>query len=64
MFIKEIKKICIDKNLTLTDLAAELGITRSALTQSLNKNPSVTRVIDVAKVLDMKGWELLKRVEE
>ena len=53
-----VKEICKEKNIQLKDLAEQLGITPVSLTQSLNGNPTLSRLTEVASLLDVSVVEL------
>ena len=49
-----IKEVCRQKGLMMKDLAEKLGMTEVGLSKSLNGNPTVGRLEEIAKVLDVK----------
>ena len=57
-----IVEIAHSKGLTMADIAKEIGISRVNLSNSLNGNPTLSRLREVAKVLDVPISELFKPV--
>ena len=45
----------------MKDLAEKLGMTEVGLSKSLNGNPTVSRLEEIAKVLDVDFMELFER---
>lgn len=61
---KEIKKILIDKDMTLTDLAEKLGVTQQNVSAKLKKNDM--RISEIEKILGILGYKLdveFKKIE-
>ena len=56
-----IKEVCRRKGLMMKDLAEKLGMTEVDLSKSLNGNPTVSRLEEIAKVLDVDFMELFER---
>ena len=54
-----IKEVCRRKGLMMKDLAEKLGMTEVGLSKSLNGNPTVSRLEEIAKVLDVISWNFL-----
>ena len=54
-----VKDICKEKNITLADLAATMGITPSALSQNIKK-PSFETLEKLAKALNVSIPELFE----
>ena len=48
------------KGLTMADIAKQIGISRVNLSNSLNGNPTLSRLKEVAKILDVEVSELFK----
>jgi transcriptional regulator with XRE-family HTH domain len=48
------------KRLTMADIAKQIGISRVNLSNSLNGNPTLSRLSEVAKILDVEVAELFK----
>ena len=48
------------KGLTMSDIAKTIGISRVNLSNSLNGNPTLSRLREVAKILDVEVSELFK----
>lgn len=48
------------KGLTMADIAKEIGISRVNLSNSLNGNPTLSRLKEVAKILGVEVAELFK----
>ena len=57
-----IVEIAHSKGLTMADIAKQIGISRVNLSNSLNGNPTLSRLRDVAKILDVEVSELFKPV--
>ena len=57
-----IVEIAHSKGLTMADIAKQIGISRVNLSNSLNGNPTLSRLREVAKVLDVPVSELFKPV--
>ena len=55
-----IVELAHSKGLTITDIANQLGISRVNLSNSLNGNPTLSRLTAVAKVLNVEISELYK----
>lgn len=53
-----IREICKEKGMSMTDLAAKLGITPVSLSQCLAGNPSLKRLEEIASVLDVEVPQL------
>ena len=53
-----VKELCKERNIQLKDLADKLGITPVSLTQSLNGNPTLSRLTEIAKILDVEVADL------
>ena len=58
-----IKEVCRRKGLMMKDLAEKLGMTEVGLSKSLNGNPTVSRLEEIAKVLDVDFMELFERAD-
>ena len=48
------------KGHTMADIAKQIGISRVNLSNSLNGNPTLSRLKEVAKILDVEVSELFK----
>ena len=48
------------KGLTMADIAKQIGISRVNLSNSPNGNPTLSRLSEVAKILDVEVSELFK----
>lgn len=63
-FSKEIKKILIDKDMTISDLATKLDVTQQNISAKLKKNDP--RLSEINKIADALGYnvkiEFIKRV--
>ena len=57
-----IVEIAHSKGLTMADIAKQIGISRVNLSNSLNGNPTLSRLTEVAKILDVEISELFKPV--
>lgn len=58
-----IKEILKEKGMTMLQLAEELGIHRTNLFTSLSGNPTLSRLEEIAKILDVKLTDLFKEDE-
>lgn len=56
-----IKEVCRQKGLMMKDLAEKLGMTEVGLSKSLNGNPTVSRLEEIAKVLGVNFMELFEQ---
>ena len=56
-----IKELCKMKGITMADLAARIGIKPIPLSQSLNNNPTLSRLKEVAAVLEVDVSDLFER---
>lgn len=52
------------KGLTMSDIAKMIGISRVNLSNSLNGNPTLSRLREVAKILNVEVAELFKQSEK
>lgn len=48
-----IKKICREKGIKLSDIAKKMGITSESLSRSINGNPKLSTLIEISKALDV-----------
>ena len=55
-----IVEIAHSKGLTMADIAKQVGISRVNLSNSLNGNPTLSRLTEVAKILGVEVAELFK----
>ena len=53
-----IKELCKEKHTTMAEIAAKIGINPITLSQSLNGNPTLSRLQEVANVLGVGVGEL------
>ena len=58
-----IKEILKEKGMTMLQLAEELGIHRTNLFTSLSGNPTLSRLEEIAKILDVKLTDLFREDE-
>lgn len=56
-----IKEVCKEKNISLAEVAKQIGISPITLSQSLNGNPTLARLTEVAGVLGVDVSELFER---
>lgn len=56
-----IKEVCKEKKISLAEVAKRIGISPVTLSQSLNGNPTLNRLQEVASVLGVDVAELFKR---
>ena len=55
-----IKEVCKAKRISLQYVADELGITRQSLSVSIRNNPSTKRLQEIADILNVSVFELIK----
>lgn len=55
-----IVEIAHSKGLTMADIAKQIGISRVNLSNSLNGNPTLSRLREVAKILGVEVSELFR----
>lgn len=53
-------EIAHSKGMTMADIAKQIGISRVNLSNSLNGNPTLSRLREVAKILEVEVSELFK----
>lgn len=53
-----IKDICREKGINLKDLAEKINITEVGLSKSINGNPTIQRLEEIAKALNVDFLEL------
>lgn len=56
----KIKEILKSKGLTSAQLAERIGITKGALSNSINKNPTLSTLEKIAEALDVQVVDLLE----
>ena len=59
-----IKELCKEKHITMAEIAARIGISPITLSQSLNGNPTLNRLQEVAEILDVSITELFEKTEK
>lgn len=55
-----IKEVCKAKGISMATIAKELGINPITLSQSLNGNPTLSRLTEVANILGVEVSELFE----
>ena len=55
-----IKEICKERQVSMATLAERLGITPVSLSQCLSGNPSLNRLQEIAKILDVDVVDLFE----
>ena len=55
-----VREICKEKGLTMKELAEKIGINPITLTQSLNGNPTLSRLTEVATILNVDVADLFR----
>lgn len=55
-----IKELCKEKHITMKDIADKIGINHITLSQSLNGNPTLSRLQEVADILGVDVSELFE----
>ena len=56
-----VREICKEKGITMKELAEKIGINPITLTQSINGNPTLSRLTEVAKILDVDVADLFRK---
>lgn len=56
-----IKEVCRQKGMMMKDLAEKLGMSEVGLSKSLNGNPTVGRLEEIAKVLEVDFMDLFEQ---
>ena len=59
----DIKKVIRAHGFTLEKVATELGVSKSTMTQFVSGNPTLSRLQDIAKVLNIPVSELVRDVD-
>lgn len=59
-----IKEICRERGIMLKDLASIIGITEVGLSKSLNGNPNINRLEEIANALEVPITELFDKPKE
>lgn len=59
-----IKEICRERGIMLKDLASIIGITEVGLSKSLNGNPDINRLEEIANALEVPITELFDKPKE
>ena len=59
-----IKEICREKGIMLKDLAGMIGITEVGLSKSLNGNPNINRLEEIATALGVIVTELFEKPKD
>lgn len=59
-----IKEICREKGIMLKDLAVMIGITEVGLSKSLNGNPNISRLEEIATALGVPVTELFEKPQK
>lgn len=55
-----VREICKEKGMTMKELAEKIGINPITLTQSLNGNPTLSRLTEVATILEVDVADLFR----
>ena len=64
MVIDKIKEICEKRNLTITELGRRVGLKKSSIYSVINNgNPTVETLEKIAKALDVKVKDFLKKTK-
>ena len=56
-----IKEICEEKGIMQRELAEKINITEVGLSKSLNGNPTLQRLVEIAEALDVPFLELFEK---
>lgn len=59
-----IKELAHQRNMTIGDIAKRIGISRVNLSNSINGNPTLSRLREVAQILNVEVAELFKPSKE
>ena len=59
----KIKELAKQRGMTIGDIAKEIGISRVNLSNSINGNPTLGRLKEVAAILQVEVAELFKKAE-
>ena len=59
-----IKKLCKDKNITLKELSDKMGITPESLSRSINGNPQLSTIKQIADTLNVDIQTLFGNKDE
>lgn len=59
----KIVELAHQRGLTMSDIAKQIGISRVNLSNSLNGNPTLSRLKEVAAILKVEVYELFKTPE-
>ncbi|SUE34612.1 helix-turn-helix domain-containing protein [Rikenella microfusus] len=59
-----IKELCKEKGITQTEIAERIGISNVNLSNSLNGNPTLARLKEVADILQVEVWQLFKKEQD
>lgn len=59
-----IKELAHQRNMTIGDIAKHIGISRVNLSNSINGNPTLSRLREVAQILNVEVAELFKPSRE
>lgn len=54
----KIKELCKEKGISMKELAARLGITYQSLYDSINGNPTLSRLEEIATALEVDTYDL------
>ena len=61
---KAVKKLCIDKDMTISDVAKSMGVNRKTLYSAIsNGNPRLSTIEGISSAIGVKAWELVKEAE-
>jgi len=61
---KAVKKLCIDRDLTITELAESMGVNRKTLYSAIsNGNPRLSTIEGIAKALSVTASGLIREGE-
>lgn len=58
----KIVELAHNKGMTIADIAKKIGISRVNLSNSLNGNPTLSRLKEVAKILDVEVSDLFRPI--
>lgn len=61
---ENVLRILHEKGLTITGLCKQIGISKTAFSNWINKNATLSSLETLARALDVEVWELLKPYQD
>ena len=59
-----VKEICKQQGITISNLAKKMGIKQESLSRTINGNPTLSSLENIAEALNVKVSDLVKEGEE